>query len=151
LCSGVSSITEDTFLSSSGSTVFHVTDNGGGSYTVDATLLSGCGPTGTSGTLFNVGVGSASPSGPGSITITSLKLRNCSNAQLSTAAGPPGTVPVDNQGPNVAVLSPNGGEFWIAGATQTITWNATDNVAVTTVDIYYSTNSGFTWIPVASG
>jgi hypothetical protein len=63
LCSGTSSITEGSFLNSSGSTIFQVVDNGGGSYTVDDALLMNCGPTATSGTLFNVGVTSSDPGG----------------------------------------------------------------------------------------
>jgi hypothetical protein len=42
--------------------------------------------------------------------------------------------------PVVAVLSPNGGETYVEGQTAVLTWNATDNVAVTSVDILISRN-----------
>jgi subtilisin family serine protease len=42
--------------------------------------------------------------------------------------------------PNVTVTSANGGEFWFIAGTQNITWNASDNVGVTSVDIYLSRN-----------
>src|SRR5262249_2115996 len=85
LCAGTSSITEDGFLNASGGTLFNVIDHGGGLYSVDDALTANCGPTGTSGTLFTINVKSSSPSGPGTITVTSLKLRDCSNLTLSTA------------------------------------------------------------------
>src|ERR1051326_6111140 len=90
------SITEGPFLSSAGATEFLVTDNGGGSYTIDGVVHgASCGPTG-SGTLFDVGVGSTDPGGTGSISITALQLRDCSNGALPVDAGGPGTVPIDN-------------------------------------------------------
>ena len=45
----------------------------------------------------------------------------------------------------MTVTSPNGGENWYVGSTQTITWTATDNVGVTSIDIKYSTNGGTTY------
>src|SRR5206468_8865677 len=112
---------------------------------VDDAVLSNCGPTATSGTLFTIAVSSSSPSGPGTVTITALKLRDCNNATLSTAAGAPATVPIDNQAPAVAVTSPNGGEAWAVGSSQTLTWNATDNAGVANVDLAYSTDGGATY------
>ncbi len=44
--------------------------------------------------------------------------------------------------PTVSVTSPTGGQTWKAGSSQTITWTATDNVGVTTVDIAWSTDGG---------
>jgi hypothetical protein len=52
----------------------------------------------------------------------------------------------------VTVNSPNGGESYDGGSMQTITWNATDNLGVTTVDIYLSVNGGSTYpFTVATG
>ena len=48
--------------------------------------------------------------------------------------------------PTVLVLSPNGGENWEAGSTQTIRWSGT---GISQVNIDYSTNSGIDWLPVA--
>jgi hypothetical protein len=144
LCSpSTSDITEGNFLSASGTTIFNVIDNGGGSYTVDDATVN-CGPTG-SGNLFNVSVTSTDPGGTGSLTITSVKLRNCSNTALAVEACGPGTVPIDNQAPSVTVISPNGGESWLIGTTQNITWTATDNTSVASIDIAYSTDGGATY------
>jgi len=51
----------------------------------------------------------------------------------------------DTTPPTVTVNSPNGGEIWNVGTTHHITWTATDNVGVTSVDIKYSTNGGSTY------
>jgi beta-lactamase superfamily II metal-dependent hydrolase len=58
---------------------------------------------------------------------------------------------VDAISPVVAVLSPNGGETLAAGGAATINWSASDNVAVTTVDVLYSTDGAVTWIPIVTG
>ena len=58
---------------------------------------------------------------------------------------------VDAQAPVVTVTSPNGGEAWIVGAAKSITWTATDNVAVTSVDLALSTNGGSSWTNIATG
>jgi len=146
LCAGTSSITEGTYLSGSGATTFQIVDNGGGSYTVDGAVLgAGCGPTGSTGTLFNVAVTSVAPQGTGTITVTSVKLRNCNNDPLDVMPDSPGTVKIDNVAPVALLTSPNGGETWIAGSTHPITWTATDNVAVANVDLAYSTDGGATF------
>lgn len=44
--------------------------------------------------------------------------------------------------PEVTVTAPNGGEVLTVGTTYTITWNATDNVGVTSISIYYSYDGG---------
>ena len=138
LCSGTGSITEGSFLNSSGGTLFNIIDHGGGSYTVDDALTANCGPTVTSGTLFSIGVSSPSPTGTGTVTITSLKLRDCSNAALATTTGPPATVPIDNQPPSVTVTSPNGAEVLVAGTSFPITWTASDNVGVSDIALLLS-------------
>jgi hypothetical protein len=58
----------------------------------------------------------------------------------------------DSIPPSVTVTAPNGGESWTAGTTQNITWTATDNLGVTSVDLYYSTTgSGGTFTVIATG
>ena len=65
-------------------------------------------------------------------------------AQRITALGsmplPPDTTP-----PQVTAVRPNGGEVFFVGSQDTIRWIATDNVGVTSVSIYYSTNGGSTF------
>jgi hypothetical protein len=146
LCSGTSSVSEGTFLSSMGTTFFQTVDRGGGHYTTDGAILgSGCGPTGPGGTLFQIAVKSALPSGAGTVTLDSLRLRDCDNNGLFVVAGPADTVAIDNTPPSVSVTAPNGGEVWTIGTTHAITWTASDNAAVDSVSIAYSTDGGATY------
>ena len=48
----------------------------------------------------------------------------------------------DLTAPTVAVSSPNGGEDWKAGSSHAITWTASDNVAVTAIDLAWSSDGG---------
>jgi beta-lactamase superfamily II metal-dependent hydrolase len=57
----------------------------------------------------------------------------------------------DITAPVVTIATPNGGETWVVGTSHNITWTATDNVGVTSIDVAYSTDSGTNWTPVASG
>src|SRR5262249_23117743 len=47
---------------------------------------------------------------------------------------------VETQPPTVTVLSPNGGESWTTGQTAVVTWSASDNVSVTSIDILVGRN-----------
>ncbi|HDP93851.1 MAG TPA: hypothetical protein ENN40_00640 [Candidatus Aminicenantes bacterium] len=58
---------------------------------------------------------------------------------IKTAAGP---------GAAIQVLSPNGGEVYISGDTETITWNASDSIA--NVHIEVSGDNGQTWYDVVA-
>jgi len=53
--------------------------------------------------------------------------------------------------PNVTVLAPNGGESWLGGTPHLVTWIATDDTGVTSVDIDYRTNASEDWKPIARG
>ncbi len=145
LCSGLASVTEGTFLNAGGTTLFNVIDHGSGSYSADGVLSSTCGPTAKTGRLFSLAVSSSSAGGPGTVTITALKLRDCSNATLASPAGPAATVPIDNQPPVVTLTAPDGGEALAVGAPYSITWTATDNAGVANVDLAYSTDGGATY------
>jgi len=57
----------------------------------------------------------------------------------------------DTDPPSVTVNSPNGDEEWPAGSMQTITWTATDDVGVTSVDLLYSTDGGGSFTTIATG
>ncbi len=57
--------------------------------------------------------------------------------QAVLAVMEPDTIP-----PSVTVTSPNGGEVLTVGEVYPITWNATDNVGVARVSIYYSYDGG---------
>ena len=57
-----------------------------------------------------------------------------------------------DSGPAVRVLSPDGGELWAVGQEKEITWAANDDEAITSVDLYCSTDGGVTFpIVVATG
>jgi beta-lactamase superfamily II metal-dependent hydrolase len=47
--------------------------------------------------------------------------------------------------PAVHLISNNGGERWVSGENQPITWAATDNAGVTAIDLAYSTDGGATY------
>jgi len=50
------------------------------------------------------------------------------------------------------VISPNGGENWATYSSQIIVWSATDNVGITSIDIFYSSDGiGGPYNPVSSG
>lgn len=51
---------------------------------------------------------------------------------------------IDATGPEVTVLSPNGGELWAGGTSHYINWSTVDE-SKGTVDIDYSTNGGTSW------
>ncbi len=51
--------------------------------------------------------------------------------------------------PTVTVTSPTGGENWVGGTAHAITWTATDDQGVTSVDIQYRDSDAGTWTPLA--
>jgi hypothetical protein len=57
-----------------------------------------------------------------------------------TINGTPDTTP-----PSVALTAPVGGENWGAGTTKSITWTATDNVVISSVDLAWSSDGGATF------
>ena len=63
-----------------------------------------------------------------------------SNSQVFTVSST-----ADTQAPVVSVTAPAGGESWAIGSVQNVTWTATDNVAVTAVDLKWSTNGGLSF------
>lgn len=62
------------------------------------------------------------------------------------------TITSDTIAPAVTVNSPNGGENWQGGSTQTITWTATDDKTPPgnlLVNLCYSPNGGTDWVDIA--
>ena len=101
-------ITEGDYLhQASPNTSFQVRDRGNGSYTADGVILGqeNCGSTGASGTLFNVRVTNTGGSGTGTVTLTSVTLRNCSNATLASILGSAANVTIDLAPVTVAPIS----------------------------------------------
>ncbi len=96
LCSGLSSIQEFTYMFQGGNTTFLVTDNGGGSYTVDCTILGAdCGANNPNGTLLLANVRANGPDGSGTIWVSDLILRNCDNDSVPTSSRAASVVPID--------------------------------------------------------
>jgi hypothetical protein len=54
----------------------------------------------------------------------------------------------DNTPPTVRVIAPNGGQSWVIGTIQAISWSDSDNIAVVSHKIEFSTNRGTSWILV---
>jgi hypothetical protein len=54
----------------------------------------------------------------------------------------------DCQAPTVDVTSPVGGEEWCIDSSYNITWSASDNIVVTNIALYYSTDGGSAWTPI---
>ncbi len=57
----------------------------------------------------------------------------------------------DAEPPSVTVLSPNGGEIWGGGTIHSVTYDATDNVGVVAVDVYYREGVSEPWTKIAQG
>jgi drug/metabolite transporter (DMT)-like permease len=58
---------------------------------------------------------------------------------------------IDTVAPTVLLTRPNGGETFLAGTNEAINWNASDNVAVTSVTLESSVDNGLNWDPLAAG
>jgi hypothetical protein len=127
------SITQGPYLSSVGTTLFQVIDNGGGSYTVDCAILGApCGATAAAGTLFDVSVKKATggPDGSGSLLIGALTLRDCSNSPMAVSAGSGATIPIDTVAPaalaTVASAQVTSGNDADGTTKVTVTWSGAE-------------------------
>ncbi len=101
-------VDEGTYLNSvNPSTQFQVLSNGGGSYTIDCSILGlPCGATAASGNLFTLHLGSLLPSATGTVTITAVMLRDCANGPVVGSAGAPASISIDNAAPTaIAALA----------------------------------------------
>jgi hypothetical protein len=101
LCGGLTaSVREGTYLSGAGGTHYEVADNGSGSYTVDCAIMGlPCGAVGD-GTLFTIDVkGSGTGEATGTITVTSVTVRDCSNAPVPAFPGAASSITVDYTAP----------------------------------------------------
>jgi hypothetical protein len=84
-------------LGGNSNTSLFAINKGAGVWQLDGTTNgTPCGVTATSGTLFTINVGSSAASGPGTVTINSVKLRDCSNSIVTVSNGTVGSVQIDN-------------------------------------------------------
>jgi len=97
--------------------------------------------------LLNTTTYSNTPTFPG---LTAANVGNVSNVDVNDILNylTP-TIGTDTEDPVVMVASPNGGESWTGGDAHSVTWVATDNVAVTSVDIYYRDGALEPWTMIA--
>jgi hypothetical protein len=56
----------------------------------------------------------------------------------------------DSIPPTALLLSPNSYQVWAMGTLQKISWRATDNNGVASIDLDFSADSGATWTPIAT-
>lgn len=84
-------------------------------------------------------------------TVARIRVTAWDAADNSATAVSDAFTVADTQAPTVTVLSPDGGESWLEGSGQSITWSASDNVGVDSVRIEYSLHgAGGPWLPVAA-
>jgi hypothetical protein len=96
------SIQEGTWLSGYSNHTFQVIDEGGGVYTVDQVILGAgdCGVT-TGGTLFTIRLERTplAPDGTGTISVTAVDVRSCTNQQLAGSPGDDADLTIDFTAP----------------------------------------------------
>jgi hypothetical protein len=67
---------------------------------VDCAILGlPCDATALSGTLFTLHLASGTTSGTGTVTVTSVTLRDCDNGPIVASAGAPASITIDNETP----------------------------------------------------
>jgi hypothetical protein len=74
-----------------------------------------------------------------------FKAINIAGAVLDSFLLVRAAAPVDSTPPQVAILSPAGGEDWKAGSVHSIDWSAMDDAGATSVDLYLSTDGGLSY------
>ena len=102
LALGGAGVVQGNYLKPVGNPSFQVADRGNGVYEVDETLLGATSGATGDGTLFTLNVGSGAASGTGTVTIDSVRVRDCDNNAVSGVPGPVGAVTIDNTAPVAA-------------------------------------------------
>ncbi len=125
-----------------GASPFTVTVTSGGSPVVDATVCLWKGDEVHLADETNgAGVVTLSPdpttAGTMYVTVTKHNYLPYEGSATVTAG--------DTEDPVVTVTAPNGGETWDIGEIYSITWTASDNVGVTSIDILLSLDGGMTF------
>lgn len=90
---------------------------------------------------------SNTPTFPG---LTLANVGNCVNVPVLSELTPylVPTMGGDTQAPLVNVTAPNGGESWGGGSAHNITWTASDNVGVTSINVYWRDADAHVWTPL---
>jgi hypothetical protein len=140
LATNLSSITQGTYLSAVGATTFQVLDRGAGQYSVDCAILgTPCGATALTGTLFSIAVKRVpGPDGTGTVSTSSVILRDCVNSPVAGSSGAAVTFPVDATGP--AAIADLVATQWLAGndmdGTTKIQLGFTPPAGATSIEVY---------------
>jgi len=90
---------------------------------------------------------SNTPTFPG---LTLANVSNCQNVPVLSELTPHlvPTMGGDTQPPLVNVTSPDGGESWGGGSQHVITWTASDNIGVSSVNVYWRDDGSNAWTPL---
>ena len=85
---------------------------------------------------------------PNNLSTTCLvKITDITNGATSDVSDLVFTIADSSPNP-ITLVTPNGGEYFVAGTTETIRWYAT---SITYVNLDYSTDNGLSWININSG
>ncbi|MFA4924517.1 MAG: hypothetical protein WC557_10025, partial [Ignavibacteriaceae bacterium] len=76
-------------------------------------------------------------------TMCKIKISDAANNFIFDESDAVFTIEISPLGGGVTLLSPNGGEVWLAGSTQTVSW--TDANPTGFVNLDYSSDNGGTW------
>ena len=79
---------------------------------------------------------------------------NNTNTAIASVAVEQIPITADITEPTVTVNRPNGGELWVGGSNETITWTATDDKtpsANLVINLTYSSDGGANWTSIATG
>lgn len=57
----------------------------------------------------------------------------------------------ESDAPVVTLNTPNGGESWVGGSYQTISWSAVDTSGISQINLSFTTDGGTTWETIATG
>jgi hypothetical protein len=89
---------------------------------------------------------------PGTINSTLVRVKVLvSDTHRNTGSGESAaSFTVDSTPPLITAESPAGGEKWPGGAAKTITWRATDNLALAADSVYLYYATGETYLPIAA-
>ncbi|MES2733812.1 MAG: right-handed parallel beta-helix repeat-containing protein [Bacteroidota bacterium] len=86
---------------------------------------------------------------PNNISSTQAKIKAESTTPFVDISNAPFTISTSTPG-SFTLVSPNGGESWPAGSTQSITWTS-KNISDPIVELFYSIDGGTSWSMVSDG
>jgi hypothetical protein len=89
------------------------------------------------------------PTFPGLSAANLSQVMNIPQAEIQTNLTP--AITVDTTPPTVVVLSPNGGEIFVANRPTNVSWSASDASGIAAIHLYESLDNGITFTPIALG